>query len=212
MMTDVAKAEAKRPYAPRMTPEERREHLLDAVLCVVVERGVHKVSIESVAEAAGVSRPVVYKHFDDSPALLRASLEREERRAIAQCYDAAARAKTQENRADLAMALYANLLEMFDTSPDLWSAILQLVDSATPEFRRTVDRGRDQAAEMVTRMLSMTAGEEGTHDPRRDHELYARMIVALVIESGRLLLSQPEVFTRARLIAGARIAIESFGA
>ncbi|MCS3778954.1 TetR/AcrR family transcriptional regulator [Tsukamurella ocularis] len=211
-MTDVAKTEAKRPYAPRMTPAERREDLLDAVLRVVVERGVHKVSIESVAEAAGVSRPVVYKHFDDSTALLRASLAREERRAIAQCYDAATRAKTQESRPDVAMALYANLLEMFEESPDLWSAILQLVDSATPEFRRTLDRGREQAAEMVTHMLSMTAGDEDARDPRRDHELYARMIVALVIESGRLLLSQPDVFTRARLIAGARVAIDSFGA
>ncbi|ADG77222.1 Transcriptional regulator, TetR family OS=Tsukamurella paurometabola (strain ATCC 8368 / DSM/ CCUG 35730 / CIP 100753 / JCM 10117 / KCTC 9821 / NBRC 16120/ NCIMB 702349 / NCTC 13040) OX=521096 GN=Tpau_0584 PE=4 SV=1 [Tsukamurella paurometabola] len=200
-MTDAVKSEARRPYAPRMTPADRREQLLDAVLRVVVERGVHKVSIESVAEAAGVTRPVVYKHFDDSAALLRASLAREEGRALAQCYAAGARAKEQVVEPDFVVALYANLLEMFEASPDLWSAILQLVDSATPEFRRTVERGRDQAAAMVADVVTAnTDTGVGGGDP----ELYARMIVALVIESGRLLLARPDVFPRERLVLGAR--------
>ncbi|NMD54136.1 MULTISPECIES: TetR/AcrR family transcriptional regulator [Tsukamurella] len=195
----------RRAYAPRMAPEDRREHLLDAVLTVIVDHGVHKVSIETVAEAAHVSRPVVYKHFEDSAALLRASLAREEARAIAQCYDAARRARTQGGQDDVALALYANLLDMFTDSPDLWRAILQLVDSATPAFRLAVDRGREQAAAIAENVLTTDTPDDGA-----DHQLYARMIVAMVIESGRLLLTRPDTFTKDRLISGASRAIHAY--
>ncbi|WP_169802440.1 TetR/AcrR family transcriptional regulator [Gordonia hydrophobica] len=199
---------SKRPYAPRMTPEERREQLLDTVLRVIVERGVHKVSIESVAEAAGVTRPVVYKHFDDSAALLRASLAREEARAIAQCYEAGEHAKNEVSsgsQPDFGLALFANLLRMFTASPELWSAILQLVDSATPQFRKTIDRGREQAADMVAQLLTAYTNT-GDENVDADRDLHARLIVALIIESGRLILARPEEFTIERLVAGMRFA------
>ncbi len=54
---------ARRPYAPRLPPEQRREQLLDAALCLIVERGYAGVSIEAVARIAGITRPVVYDHF-----------------------------------------------------------------------------------------------------------------------------------------------------
>ncbi|MFD3742976.1 TetR/AcrR family transcriptional regulator [Nocardia sp. NPDC058633] len=73
-----------RVYAPRMAPEERRERLLAAVLRVIVERGVHKMSIDTVAKEAGVSRPVICELFTDSEQLLRAWLDREEAAALAQ--------------------------------------------------------------------------------------------------------------------------------
>lgn len=199
----VTNAETRRPYAPRMTPEDRREQLLDAVLQVVVARGVHKVSIESVAEAAGVTRPVVYKHFDDSDALLRASLLREEVRAVEQYRAAIAQTGAQAGPSEFALAMFENLLTMFQAAPDLWRAILQLADSTTPEFRRTLDRGREQVVvlldEALTSGLRVDGAEGGT-----DTELAARMIIALVIESGRLLLSRPGEFPRERLVTGAR--------
>ena len=73
-----------RPYAPRLLPEERREQLLDIVLDLIDTEGVAAVSMDAVARRAGVTRPVVYRHFTDANAMLRASLDREERRALAQ--------------------------------------------------------------------------------------------------------------------------------
>src|SRR5947209_18527619 len=74
----------RRRYAPRMPPAQRREHLLDATLTVILEHGYSGVSIEAVARAAGVTRPVVYDHFPNLGRLLHALVEREERLALAQ--------------------------------------------------------------------------------------------------------------------------------
>src|SRR5919199_4438777 len=68
----------------RMRAEERREQLLDATKAIVDERGFHAVSIEAVARAAGITRPVVYGHFRDLPGLLEALVEREGARALEQ--------------------------------------------------------------------------------------------------------------------------------
>ena len=56
-------AKPRRPYAPRMAPEQRREQVLDAALRVILELGYSGVSIEAIAREAGVTRPVIYDHF-----------------------------------------------------------------------------------------------------------------------------------------------------
>ena len=43
-----------------------------------------RVSIEAVARAAGITRPIVYRHFGDLGALLDALVERETLRALTQ--------------------------------------------------------------------------------------------------------------------------------
>src|SRR4051794_1464222 len=68
--------------APRMTGTERREQLLDATKAIVVADGFHAVSIEGVARAAGITRPIVYGHFEDLGGLLERLVEREARRAL----------------------------------------------------------------------------------------------------------------------------------
>src|SRR6476659_7747573 len=77
-------AKARRRYAPRMPPEQRREQLIDAALSVILEQGYGGVSIEAIARAAGVTRPVIYDHFPNLGTLLRALIEREESCALAQ--------------------------------------------------------------------------------------------------------------------------------
>src|ERR1700761_3235285 len=73
----------KRPYAARMPAEERREQLLDAALRTAVDQGFAAVTMDRIARAAGVTRPVVYGLFPDRGALLAALLERETKRARA---------------------------------------------------------------------------------------------------------------------------------
>src|SRR3954470_11151632 len=68
----------------RLSAEERREQLLDATKAIVSRDGFHAVSIEAVAREAGISRPIVYGHFDDLGGLLEALVEREGARALGQ--------------------------------------------------------------------------------------------------------------------------------
>ncbi|MEA2495021.1 MAG: hypothetical protein QOJ29_2932, partial [Thermoleophilaceae bacterium] len=74
------------PVTPRtrLSAAERREQLLDVTKQLVGDKGFHDVSIEAIARRAGITRPVIYAHFEDLGALLEAMLEREALRALAQ--------------------------------------------------------------------------------------------------------------------------------
>ena len=61
----------------RLQSSARRDALLDAAVALVRAEGVQAVSMEAVAEHAGVSRPLVYKHFANRDELLAAAYQRE---------------------------------------------------------------------------------------------------------------------------------------
>lgn len=63
--------------AGRLQSSARRDALLDAAVALVRTKGVREVSMESVAEHAQVSRPLVYKHFANRDELLAAVYRRE---------------------------------------------------------------------------------------------------------------------------------------
>jgi AcrR family transcriptional regulator len=53
-----------RPPSSRLPAARRRRQLLDVAVDVFAERGFHGTSMDEVAEAAGVTKPVLYQHFD----------------------------------------------------------------------------------------------------------------------------------------------------
>ena len=48
----------------RMPAAERREQLLAVALDVFAREGYHQTSMNDVAEAAGITKPVLYQHFE----------------------------------------------------------------------------------------------------------------------------------------------------
>src|SRR5829696_10366914 len=53
----------------RLPAEQRRTQLLSVAVEVFGERGFHATSMSEVAEAAGVTKPVLYQHFNSKRAL-----------------------------------------------------------------------------------------------------------------------------------------------
>ena len=66
-----------RKRAKRMAPEERREQILDAAVALILANGHSSCTLEQVAEAAHVSKPLIYKYFPKREDLMKAALERE---------------------------------------------------------------------------------------------------------------------------------------
>jgi AcrR family transcriptional regulator len=60
----------------RLSKQARREQLLDAALAIVRADGADGLTLPTLAEAAGVSRPIVYDHFGTRPGLLLALYRR----------------------------------------------------------------------------------------------------------------------------------------
>jgi AcrR family transcriptional regulator len=59
----------------RLPAARRRRQLLDVALTVFAERGFHPTSMNDIAEAAGVTKPVLYQHFGSKRELYLELLE-----------------------------------------------------------------------------------------------------------------------------------------
>ena len=53
----------------RLSAPARREQILDVALEVLGRAGYHGASMNDIAEAAGVTKPLLYQHFDSKRAL-----------------------------------------------------------------------------------------------------------------------------------------------
>src|SRR5215208_6795129 len=60
----------------RLAPELRRRLIVEAAGRLFGERGYDGTRLDAVAAAAGVTKPVLYRHFADKTALYLAVLER----------------------------------------------------------------------------------------------------------------------------------------
>ncbi|MGI8558446.1 MAG: TetR/AcrR family transcriptional regulator [Solirubrobacteraceae bacterium] len=47
----------------RLTAEARRARIADAATLLFAERGYHAASLDAIARAAGITKPVIYDHF-----------------------------------------------------------------------------------------------------------------------------------------------------
>ncbi|WP_447041344.1 TetR/AcrR family transcriptional regulator [Streptomyces sp. DSM 118878] len=56
----------------RLSKQARREQLLDTAVTMVRSQGTDGLTLVTLAEAAGVSRPIAYDHFGTRPGLLLA--------------------------------------------------------------------------------------------------------------------------------------------
>jgi AcrR family transcriptional regulator len=185
----------------RMAAEERREQLLDVTKAIVVERGFHAVSIEGVARDAGISRPIVYGHFDDLPGLLDALVKREGARALGQLAAVLPPALARSGPEERLVAALDAYLEAVQADPGTWRLVLVPSEGAPAVLHEAIARGR---AAVVAQLAAALGGGERGLDAPPDPELAAHLLSALADEAARLLLAEPERYPRERVLALAR--------
>jgi AcrR family transcriptional regulator len=61
----------------RLTKADRRAQLLDVAADLVLTKGIGSVTMERLAECAGVSKALVYLHFDNADSVLHELYDRE---------------------------------------------------------------------------------------------------------------------------------------
>jgi AcrR family transcriptional regulator len=61
--------------APRLSADARRQQILDVAIDVFGRAGYYGASMNDIAEAAGVTKPVLYQHFDSKGDLYGALLD-----------------------------------------------------------------------------------------------------------------------------------------
>lgn len=188
---------SRRPYAPRLPPEQRREQLLDAALELIVQQGYAGVSIEAVARLAGVTRPVVYDHFPNLGRLLHALVEREERWSLAQLEQVVPADPGDASPPELLVRGVDRFLEAVLERPNTWRIILLPIEGTPSIIREQVETNRARMHQRITRLVEWAFSRpEFPH--QLDVELTAHAIRHLSEEAGRMVLTHPGRFTPQR--------------
>jgi len=189
--------------SPRMRAAERREQLLDVTLDLVIERGFHAVTIEAVAQGAGVTRPIVYKQFTDLSGLVVALIDREEDRAISQLARAIPDIPGDRDPDDLLVEGLQLYLEAVQEAPKTWQLILLPPEGVPAIFAERTNRTRRNVLKQLEKLVAW--GIERRGGPKGlDSELFARLLMEMAEDSARLILTQPEKFTIERIVNFAR--------
>ncbi|MEZ5184712.1 MAG: TetR/AcrR family transcriptional regulator [Candidatus Nanopelagicales bacterium] len=90
----------------RMTAQQRREQLLSVGKTLFAARGYEAVTVEEIAAAAEVSKPVVYEHFGGKEGLYAVVVDREMQALLKQITDALTGAHPRQLLEQAGMALF----------------------------------------------------------------------------------------------------------
>lgn len=180
-----------------MAPEQRREHLIDAALEVILERGYAGVSIEAIAREAGITRPVVYDHFPNLNRLLHAVIEREERISLAQLAEVVPEEAGDHEPGDLLVAGVARFLDAVTSRPATWRIILLPLEGTPEIVRDHVEVNRARVLARIESLVRWAVQRSEVHHAL-DVELTARAIRDWSEQAARMVLTDPERYPRER--------------
>jgi AcrR family transcriptional regulator len=181
-----------------MSAEARREQLLDVTKEIVGEQGFQGASIEAVARRAGISRPIVYRHFPDLPSMFEAMLERESTRALSQLAGVIPTEVEGEDPREPLIRALRGYLEVVRADPVTWRLVLMPPEGAPPALRKRIGEGRDAVVAGLAQLVMGQGLAPGAGSP--DPELTARMVSAVADEGARLMLTDPDAYPVERIV------------
>jgi AcrR family transcriptional regulator len=144
--------------------------MLDAAVEMFSARGYYETSMDSIAAAAQISKPMLYLYYGSKEELFGACLNREMHRFVEQMR---ADVNPRQKPRDLLRNTILAFLHYIETNRESWIVLCTHAISSQP-FVQTVREGREQIIEMVGRLL-----RQGTRSPDPDID-FDTMAVALV--------------------------------
>jgi AcrR family transcriptional regulator len=94
----------------RLTAEQRRQQLFTVALELFARRGYRATTMDDIAEAAGVTKPLVYQHFSSKRSLYLELVDSIAQDLLTAVSDAVARADGPRQQVELGFAAYFDLV------------------------------------------------------------------------------------------------------
>lgn len=135
-------ARSHREPRQRLTHEQRREQLLAASLIAFATRGVELTTMDTIAIQAGVSKPLVYRHFANRMEALLAVVEQQAAALISSLEEAGVGGGGLR-------PLIVEYLAFAQRSPAAFRLLFHMVDGSAGPARRRLRQLRDQLEESV---------------------------------------------------------------
>jgi AcrR family transcriptional regulator len=170
--------------APRLTASARREQVLDVALAVFGRAGYHGTSMNDVADAAGVTKPVLYQHFDSKRDLYLALIDEVGTRLLTAISRATAEAHDGKEQTEAGFRAYFRwVAHDHDAFMLLFGGGVRQDD----EFRDAIRRITSAAADAVAPLIAVDI------DPEHRRTL-AHALVGLAEGASRRLVERGEDF------------------
>jgi AcrR family transcriptional regulator len=157
------------PMGMRLRAAERRAQLLGVARRLFARDGYRGASMESIAEAAGVTKPVLYQHFSSKRALYSALLANDLGRLTQELEASFSQAEDNEERLRRGFGAY---FDFVDRHEDAFRLLFTEALGLDADFQRQVTEFRRWVAARVARII---AAEAGLAPPR------ARALAAAIV-------------------------------
>lgn len=180
------------PTRRRLTAEERRAGILDAALAVFSARGYHASSIDDIAREAGISKALIYEHFDSKQGLYGDLLEQNANKLFERLASSLAGVEVESGAARLASGLDA-FFSFVEERRDAWRILFR--DVSDPETSAALDRIVEQVTVVVAALIAQDPGarsqdKDGSEPAIR---VLAQMLVGAVQSVANWWAEHPEV-------------------
>jgi AcrR family transcriptional regulator len=157
------KAAANRPppalRRQRLSSQERRAQLLSVARSVFAARGYEVASVDEIAQAAGVSKPIIYEHFGSKDGLHAAVVEREMDELVAAVTEGMSRGGARQRWERAAHAFMAYV----ERAPDGFAVLTR--EAPGVPGRKGLTRVIDDLAERISDIFT-AAFERAGYEPR----------------------------------------------
>jgi AcrR family transcriptional regulator len=143
------------PIGMRLRAAERRAQLLGVARRLFARDGYRGASMESIAEAAGVTKPVLYQHFSSKRALYSALLANDLGRLTEELEAAFSQAGGNEERLRRGFGAY---FDFVDRHEDAFRLLFTEALGLDADFQRQVADFRRRVAGRVATIIAAEAG------------------------------------------------------
>ncbi len=149
------------PSGRRLTADARRRQLFDVALCLFAEHGYAATTMDDIAEAAGVTKPLVYQHFDSKRALYLELMDVFSRELVSRIVTATATAQGPRQQVELGFAAYFELMVGNEQAfrllygrdapddPELGAALRRVEETLAEAIDPLIDAGLDPAHRLL---------------------------------------------------------------
>ncbi len=154
----------------RLPRAVREQQMLDAAVQMFSVNGYHETSMDGIAAAAEISKPMLYLYYGSKEELFSACLSRELSRFV----DAVrADIDLKQSPHELLRRTILSVLHYIDANRASW-IVLYSQATSSQVFAHTIREGREKIIDLVARLL-----ENGTRNTELDNDFHM-MAVALV--------------------------------
>jgi AcrR family transcriptional regulator len=153
----------------RMPGPLRREAILAAAEEVFARRGYHGAALEDIAQAAGISKALIYEHFASKRDLHASLLEAHVEELFRRLQASAAPGQPGEERLRRGIDAFLSFVE---EHREAWRALFR--DAADPDVGAFVVRVQAQATAVIAALIA--ADPEAPEGGERAIEMHAAML------------------------------------